>query len=333
MATCRENQGDFNILLKQFAGWFLLILVGCLCVLVIGRLRARTPGNIGSSSQDFDSSPQADPAFQRLAWAGDLTPVVGDWNGDGRDEIGVYQAYGENGRFLVDSNGNGSPDPADRSTAYGPSGVTPIVGDWNGDGRHQIGVYRAYGDNGKFILDYDDNGAWAEGDRVYAYGLASDTPIVGDWNGDGRDEVGNFRAAGDLGEFILDSNGNGVWDPTDRAFSYGLASDTPIVGDWNGDGRDEVGLLRAAGDLGEFILDSNGNGAWDPTDRTYAYGLASDTPIVGDWNGDGRDQVGNFRVAGNLGHFILDSNDTGGWEPSDTVHVCRLEGNTTTVSK
>ncbi len=61
--------------------------------------------------------------------------------------------------------------------------------------------------------------------------------------------------------------------------------------------------------------------------------LSSDTPIVGDWNGGGRDEVGNFRVADNLGQFIFDSNDTGRWDPTDIVHTCKLNGNTTTVSK
>ena len=34
------------------------------------------------------------------------------------------------------------------------------------------------------------------------------------------------------------------------------AGDTPVAGDWDGDGIDEIGVLRN----GTFYLDANGNG-------------------------------------------------------------------------
>jgi len=103
-----------------------------------------------------------------------------------------------------------------------------------------------------------------------AFGLASDTPITGDWNRDGITEVGVFRS----GTFYL----QGVTTP----LAFGLASDTPITGDWNRDGTTEVGVFRS----GTFYR----NGA-----TSITYGMAGDTPIPGDWNGDGTTEVGVFR--------------------------------------
>ncbi len=342
MATYHDTDTDTdsNTPLLRTAVWLLPFLVGGLCVFAIGGLRARTPRsdaspphNIGASSQNVSSSSQGHPAPQLLGPVDSLTPVIGDWNQDGRDETGVYHPYCGSGRFVVDSNDNGSPDPGDGSTLYGPSSVTPVAGDWNGDGRHQIGFFGTKDNTGEFILDSNDNGTCDPEDRKCDYGLASDRPIVGDWNGDGRDEVGNFRAAGDAGQFILDSNGNGVWDPTDRVLLYGYSTDMPIIGDWNGDGRDDVGNFRMAGDSGQFILDSNGNGVWDPTDRVFSYGLPSDAPIIGDWDGDGRDEIGNFRIIGNQAQFILDSNGSGLWEPTDRVQIYGSEAEASTVGK
>ena len=72
------------------------------------------------------------------------------------------------------------------------------------------------------------------------YGQAGDIPVVGDWNGDGVEDVGVYRR----GTWILDANGNHVIDPADGVQQLGGASDKPVVGDWNGDGIDEIGLYR-----------------------------------------------------------------------------------------
>ncbi len=153
-----------------------------------------------------------------------------------------------------------------------------------------------------FFLDSNGNGMFDMGvDEVFSFGLASDDPLVGDWNGDGTTDLGVRR--GNL--FILDSNGNGTFDMgVDEVFSFGLASDDPLVGDWNGDGTTDLGVRR--GNL--FILDSNGNGTFDMgVDEVLSFGLASDDPVVGDWNGDGTTDLGVRR--GNL--FFLDSNGNG----------------------
>ena len=65
-------------------------------------------------------------------------------------------------------------------------------------------------------------------------------PVVGDFNGDGIDEIGVYRG----GVFYLDSNGNGKLDGQDAVIQLGEAGDVPVVGDWDGDGRDEVGVYR-----------------------------------------------------------------------------------------
>jgi len=101
------------------------------------------------------------------------------------------------------------------------------------------------------------------------YGLSTDLPVTGDWNGDTHTEVGVFRS----GTFYR----NGA-----TSVAYGLSTDLPVTGDWNGDGTTEVGVFRS----GTFYL----NGATPVT-----YGLGSDTPVTGDWNGDGTTEVGVFR--------------------------------------
>ena len=63
------------------------------------------------------------------------------------------------------------------------------------------------------------------------------------------------------------------------------------MGDWNGDGVDEIGFVRN----GRFYLDSNGNRELDAYDRVFEMGAPGDKPVVGDWNGDGIDDIATYR--------------------------------------
>jgi hypothetical protein len=216
-------------------------------------------------------------------------------------KVGVFR----NGFFwLLDVDGNQQfNSPPDKAFAFGGvPGDIPIVGDWNGSGATKVGVYRP--SNGLFLLDYDGDGQFTAADKAYSLGVgvqAGDIPVVGDWNGDGRAKVGIFRQ----GYFwILDTNGNGVFDAADQAFAFGgVAGDIPIVGDWNGSGVSKAGLFRG-GFL--WVLDTNGDHTVDAGDQVFAFGgIPGDVPVVGDWNGDGRTKVGVFRA----GFFwVLDTN-------------------------
>ena len=59
-----------------------------------------------------------------------------------------------------------------------------------------------------------------------------------------------------------------------------------MIGDWNGDGTDEIGLYND----GQFYLDWDGNGVWDktPTDVYRNFGINSirstAQPVIGNWS-------------------------------------------------
>lgn len=101
-------------------------------------------------------------------------------------------------------------------------------------------------------------------------------------NWKGTDEFGVFFASGLFGQFTVDSNANAYQDSEDQNYLYGDAVDTPVIGDGNGDGRDEIGVFTDHSGFGRFVLDSNGNGVRDQDDAVYDYGNAADTPIAGD---------------------------------------------------
>ncbi len=173
-----------------------------------------------------------------------------------------------------------------------------------------IGVWRPSAQ--QFLLDINGNYRWDAGsDLVSSFGLKGDLPLVGDWNGDGRDEIGVWRPSNTT--FYLDVNGNSAWDPgVDVAAAFGISSDVPLSGDWDGDGTDEIGVWRPGNTT--FYLDFNGNFAWDPAiDKSGAFGISTDKPVVGDWDGDGDDQIGVWRA--DTATFYLDYNGNYQWNP------------------
>jgi uncharacterized protein YkwD len=105
-------------------------------------------------------------------------------------------------------------------------------------------------------------------------------PVVGDWNGNGRDAPGWFFRGR---WYLRNANSTG---PSWRVVRFGTTGDVPVVGDWNGDGRDTIGVRR--GDRW-LLRDTNTTGR---ADRDVRFGPTGWQPVVGDWNRDGHDGPG-----------------------------------------
>jgi len=253
--------------------------------------------------------------------------------GHGRLDIGAYEVQGaapaaigvwrpSDRGFRLDTNDNGRWDGVGGgdtlTAAFGQATDRPVVGDWNGDHADDVGFWRP--STRQFFLDTNGNRRWdgvAGGDTLTgAFGLATDLPVTGDWSGEGTDGVGTWRPSDR--RFRLDSNGNGWWDGVTGGDTltdaFGQTTDRPVVGDWNGDGREEVGFWRSTDR--RFRLDTNGNGRWDGTaggdTLTDAFGSAADLPVTGDWNGDGADEIGCWRPT--TRQFFLDVNANKRWD-------------------
>ncbi|MCW5853064.1 MAG: hypothetical protein KIT87_23555 [Anaerolineae bacterium] len=134
-------------------------------------------------------------------------------------------------------------------------------------------------------------------DLIFLYGLATDKPLLCDWDGNGSKTPGVFRNGA---WYLRNANSGGYADVT---LSFGLAGDTPICGDWNGDGVDTVGVVRGNA---WYLRNSNTNGF---ADMTFLFGAPGDLPLVGDWNGDGTDTPGVLRDGT---WYLRNSNSSGG---------------------
>jgi hypothetical protein len=193
------------------------------------------------------------------------TSIAGDWDGDGKDSLGIYR----NGLFYLRN--TNSTGPADIVFAFGDPTDQPIAGDWNGDGIDTIGLYRR--STGVFILR-NSNSAGPP-DAVFVLGNPNDIAIAGDWDGDGIDTTGVFRPSNGI-IYLKNTNVSGF---ADIYLVYGNAGDKPLAGDWDGDGFDSVGIYRNGV---MYLRNSNTQGV---ADIVFAFGNPGDEPIAGDWNG------------------------------------------------
>ncbi|MEP7288199.1 MAG: SBBP repeat-containing protein [Chloroflexota bacterium] len=154
----------------------------------------------------------------------------------------------------------------------------------NSSPKDTIGIFRP--STAAFYLRNSNTSGTA--DSVTALGIATDLPVVGDWNGDGVDTVGVYRPS--TGQFFLtDSNTSGA--PIVYSFVLGVSGDVPMAGDWDGDGKDGVGVWRPSNGL---IYLKNGL-TTGFADFQMVLGIPGDQPVAGDWNFDGKSSPGVYR--------------------------------------
>ncbi len=135
-----------------------------------------------NGNETLDKCKRTDLCKKSFGLAGDI-PVVGDWSGTGKTKIGVFRPT--TGQWILDLNGDikmGKRCSGDFCvSSFGQAGDLPVVGDWDGSGTDNIGVFRP--STGDWLLDLNGNGVF-EGcvvDLCYNFGQQGDLPVVGSW--------------------------------------------------------------------------------------------------------------------------------------------------------
>lgn len=241
-------------------------------------------GNVYLGGTTPGTLPVTPGAFDTTFNGGTSDAFIAKFNTTFNDTVGVFTPATLQFQ-LRDSNSTG---PADHLITFGQSGDQPITGDWNGSGIDQPGVFRP--STGQFFLFL--------GRKVIVvnFGQAGDIGVVGDWDGNGIDTPGVFSPPNGLWQLTNGINGANVTNsfPTSNfAFTFGQNGDTPIVGDWDGNGIDGVGLFR--GGNSTFFLSNGFQGTVDI--KPFIFGSLGSKPLAGDWNGDGIATIGVFNPA------------------------------------
>ncbi|MCY7347481.1 MAG: FG-GAP-like repeat-containing protein [Pyrinomonadaceae bacterium] len=257
------------------------------------RLKARN----AATQFDFDSDGRADTSVFRpssgvwylnrsvdgfsAAQFGVETDKIApaDYDGDGKSDIAVWRDNPGNPEFsyfyIFQSTTN-----TVRTEQFGTSGDNSrSVGDWDGDGKADLAVYRA---STNFFY-YRPSFSPGTNFVGIQWGAAGDVPVRGDFDADGKTDAAVFRPSTGVWYIRQSSNGQSL------AVQFGAGSDKAVAGDFDGDGKSDIAVFRPSSGVW-YIRQSSNNQI-----RAAQFGLGTDKIVAADYDGDGKTDVAVWR--------------------------------------
>jgi hypothetical protein len=215
----------------------------------------------GTAAGSFNKSVPKNSGGTTIAVNGSYSPIGGDFNGDGKDDIFWYAPGATEDSLWYGLGGNKFANaPVNVDGSY-----LPIGGDFDGDGRTDILWYGAAG--------LPESVWYGRANTTGSFDQTSTTdvsgwylPFAGDFNGDGRDDI-FWYAPGEAADHLW--NGTAA-----RSFSHsqplkpgGTAWNVQgdfqaIPGDFNGDGRSDI-LWYGSGADPDSIFYATSNGRFE----------------------------------------------------------------------
>ena len=212
---------------------------------------------------------------------GGKNPVAADLNGDGRPELIIPNGFTNTirvllndgaGRFLVSSN-----------YTVGNRPQTVAVADVNSDGTNDVMVASPVTGHIALLIGNGDGTLRQATNSVALLGGTSSI-LAGDYTGDGRPDL---LIAELFGATVHPGNGDGT-------FGNGISTTGPFpfqflrAGHFNGDSQPDIAYLRNATNVA-VMLGIAGGTFQEP--RNYSVTVNATSLTVGDFNGDGRDDL------------------------------------------
>ncbi len=234
-------------------------------------------------------------------------PLTGDWDGDGRDSVGLYNPKRNKWILFGDTQDNGKPEEK-AQVIVGPRphpSWIPATGDWDADGSDSPALYDPV--NGRWWLNNRSTTVGPDDFITFVVDVKparSFQPVAGDWDGDGIDTVGFYNRitkAWRLYNNYNDASGQ-FGDATNanreafRTTGFGTRP-RPITGDWDGDGSDSVGLYDASNNNWYFNNRNEQAGVNDVDTYQTPPAPGSWLPVTGNWDGSSNQLMIDARTA------------------------------------
>ncbi|MDC0675186.1 trypsin-like serine protease [Nannocystis radixulma] len=245
-------------------------------------------------------------------------PMVGDFNGDGRDDIWAFteadvyvalsRGYDFNGGVYVSPYGSADSDDIGR------------VADVNGDGRDDAVLFAADGTGDVHVMLSTGTGFGPKTKWHEYFAPEGETPMLADVNGDYRADIVTFTQSMNGAQAIVAlSNGSSsfgaatVWNSW-----FAPAGEVPAVGSFNNDARADIATFVRNGNV--YVGTSNGVNNFASALWTSSFGDWNDTLTVGDVNGDYRDDLIAFTQDQNADVWVALSNGASGFGSPYVAH-------------
>ncbi len=282
-----------------------------------------------------------------VRWTGEFRTIeVGDFDGNAADDLLLRALTPLDDTFLLLADGQGGfrtfVDVTDlfgmSKAAWSASGSRAFVADFDGDGRDDILLQALDGTGVSRLLRGNDQGGFdtardvttSPGLTASHWGDDHHRLIVGDFDADhaadvllqARDTIrptvlvpGNPAGGFKLATDVTDAAGM-------NATRWAASFRTAATADIDGDGDTDVVLQSAAQGQASYLLRSDGAGGFQTVfDVTTAFGMnqtmwiaETHLLLVGDFDGDGRDDLLLANHAADARTYLLRGNASGGFE-------------------
>jgi hypothetical protein len=235
-----------------------------------------------------------------------ITPIsvaVGDFNGDGKQDLALPNNVEEGGTVSILLGDGAGHFSAARSFAAGGYPLSSAVGDFNGDGTQDLAITNTATDDVSILLG-DGTGSFSNAPTVQA-GSEPYSVAVGDFNGDGRQDL---AVANDLSNTVSVLLGDGAGHFSAAInFGTGTLSTGVAVGDFNGDGKQDLAVPNY-GTNNVSILSGDGAGRFSAA-VNFGAGVGPFSVEVGDFNGDGKQDLAVPNGVSNNVSILLGNGD------------------------
>src|SRR5439155_1365985 len=184
---------------------------------------------------------------------GPYASAVGDFNGDGKQDLAVTN-ISTNSVLILLGNGNGTFG-APAIFAFGSTATSIAVGDFNGDG-HQDLVAANYASDSVSVLLGNGDGTFSSAINL-ATGSEPASVSVGDFNNDGNQDLAVTNEESSNVSILLGDGAGHFGPPSNLAAGSGPRS--VAIGDFNGDGNQDLAVANTGTNfVSMFLGDGNG---------------------------------------------------------------------------
>jgi len=265
--------------------------------------------------------------------------AVADVNGDGKPDLIVANNCVTDGAFncvngsvgVLLGNGDGTFQSAVSYGSGGTGASSVAVRDVNGDGKLDLLVANACGNNGDYgcmigsvgVLLGNGDGTFKAAAIDASGGYEPYSVAVGDVNGDGNPDLLVANECGNTDDCdgvvgVLLGNGDGTFQPVVTYDSGGYDAQSVAVADVNGDGKLDLLVANAcsasncASGGGVGVLLGSGDGTFQAAMGYGSGGTSANSVAVADVNGDGKPDLVVANGDGSVG--ILLGNGDGSFQ-------------------
>jgi len=272
----------------------------------IGYFRAST--GVWGILQSVQNYSYTFPHFFSWGQSGDLA-LPSDYDGDGKVDPAVRRppAGGQSAAYAILPSSTGYSYSSALTVPAGWPGLgdTPVLGDYNGDGRADPGIWRS--STGAWIIPLSPS---FSNYQFAAWGSAGDVPVSADVDGDGQTDIGYFRPSTGVWGFLLSGQAYSYGSP--QFFSWGSSTDTLVMTDYDGDGMADPAFVTppAGGQSAAYRILRSSTGFDFGQTWTIPAGWPGlgDMPVPADYDGDGKADAGIWRSS--AGVWIIPKSST-----------------------